>query len=99
MKRPREDTQQIRISGVQFSAASRADADTGFLGFIHCVLNDTVRLDCLVLRRTLDCRRVISFPARTDSSGRRRFIVSPVNDRARREIERQIFSQLGIEET
>ena len=94
----RDDCQRIRVSDVRFAAASDADASTGIIGYVECVLNSVVRLDHLVVRRTLDDRRVISFPARTDSAGRRRFIVRPVDDRCRREIEQQILSQLGIEE-
>ena len=52
-------------------------------------------LDGIVLRRTADGRFSLSFPARTDRSGRRHPYVRPVEDAARRDIEVVILGELG----
>jgi len=89
----------LRVSDLRFSEASEADARTGLVGWIRLVINDAIALDGIALRRTLDGNRLtLSFPARRDGSGRQRFFVRPITDEARRELERQILSRLGIDE-
>ena len=88
----------IAISEVSFTTASGHDARAGLLGWIRATVNDSLRLDGLTLRRTESGRLAISFPSRRDSSGRRHFFVRPVNDDARREVERQIIEALRFRE-
>ena len=88
----------LRVTHVRFKAASSREARTGLLGWVSCTVNGSLRLDGLSLRRTADARLVLSFPARRDGAGRQHFYVRPSDDRARREIERQVFQALGLEE-
>ena len=88
----------ISITNVIFLAARPDEVSTGLLGWVSLVVNDTLRLDGLALRRTLDGHLALSFPARRDASGRQHTCVRPLDDRARREIEAQVFAALGLQE-
>ena len=86
----------LRVSGVRMIAASPDDVESGLLGWLEVELNDTLQLDGLTLRRTSDGRLTISYPARTDSRGRRHSYARPLDDHARRDIERQVLESLGL---
>ncbi len=88
---------QIEISGVQFVSAQLLDVDDGFLGWVSCTLNESIRLNGLALRRTREGRLALSFPARKDAMGRKHFFLRPLDDATRRKIERQVFRALGLE--
>lgn len=89
----------VTISEVRLTEAPFEEARSGLLGWVTCTVNDTLRLDGITLRRTADGRLTLSFPARRDSTGRQHAIVRPIDDRTRRELERQVFRALGFEET
>ena len=74
--------------------ASDAEVLTGLLGYLSVTYGDLI-LDGIVLRRTADGKFVLSFPARTDRSGRRHSYIRPVDDDARRQIEAVILGELG----
>lgn len=74
--------------------ASDAEVRSGLLGWISVELRNVV-LDGITLRRTADGRFALSFPARTDRGGRRHSYIRPVDDAARKAIEREILGQLG----
>jgi hypothetical protein len=88
----------LRIANVRLTTSSPEDVGLGLLGWVSCVLNGTVRLDGLTLRRTRHGRLTVSFPVRLDGKGRRHSMISPIDDRARRMIEREILAQLGFEQ-
>lgn len=77
--------------------ASDKDQRTGLLGFLSISYGALV-LDGVVLRRTADGKFALSFPARTDRSGRRHAYIRPVDDAARQVIERELLWQLGERE-
>lgn len=77
--------------------ASDADARDGLIGFLSFFVGDLI-VDNVTLRRTLDGRFALSWPARTDRSGRRHSTVRPVDDEARKQIEQQVFAELGQRE-
>jgi len=90
-------TELVRISQVQFTAATEVDQAGGLLGWLSCVVNDLLVLNGLALRRTaVDARVVVSFPARRDGVGKQWFHVRPVDDRARVLLEREILRALGL---
>jgi len=86
------------VSHVRLTAAPDDAQERGLLGWISLVLNDTIKLDGVTLRRTAGGRLALSFPARRDAGGRQHQYVRPLDDRARREIESQVFQALGLEE-
>ena len=86
----------LRVSDVKFTAGTPMQADDGLLGFVSCVYG-ALHLDGLSLRRTLDGRMALSFPARVDSAGRQHPYIRPLDDSARREIESEVFKHLGLE--
>jgi hypothetical protein len=77
--------------------ASDADIRAGLLGYVS-VEYGTLVLDGICLRRSAAGAFVLSFPARTDRAGRRHSYIRPVDDDARRAIEREILGQLGQRE-
>ena len=87
---------RIQISNVRFSPLSDREASHGLCGWISCILNGRIQIDGIALRRTRGGRMTLSFPCRQDKSGRQYYYIRPLDDGARREIERQIFQSLGI---
>jgi hypothetical protein len=63
---------------------------------ISFVLNGTLKIDGVTLRRTRDGRLTLSYPARRDRDGVEHFAIKPLGDQARVEIERQVFEALGL---
>ena len=88
----------LEVTDVRFTSARSSESETGLLGYITCSVNDTLHLDGIALRRTADGRLTLSFPSRKDSSGRQHFFIRPLDDRARREVEHQIFRALALTE-
>ncbi len=88
----------LRIGDVRFVSGSPIDVQGGLIGWVSCVLNGTIHLDGISLRRTLNGRLTLSFPGRCDRAGRRHYYVRPLDDRSRRDIEHQVLKALGYEE-
>lgn len=87
---------RIKIDNVRFQAASPTEVKSGLLGWVSCVLNQSLKLNDLAVRRTRSNRLALSFPARTTKTGRQRFYLHPLDDRSRREIERQVFEAIAM---
>lgn len=93
----------VTVRNVRFRPASQADAAAGLLGWVSFEFADQLRVDGVAIRRTnSDGRLCLSYPAPRGRRGRRRRVVWPLDDRARREIEAQVLAALaaryGIEE-
>lgn len=73
-----------------WSRATDAEVRTGLLGFLSVFYGDLV-LDGIVLRRTTEGRFALSWPAKTDRGGQRHAYVRPVDDAARKRIEKAVF--------
>ena len=87
---------RIKIDNVHFVDATPREVESGLLGWIRCLLNDSILLDGLTLRRTKDGRLTISYPGRRDAAGKVRHHLRPKDGATRHEIERQIFMALGL---
>lgn len=88
--------EMLVITGVTFAAARPEDIERGLLGWASFLLGGVVRLDGVAVRRTLEGRYALSFPARRDGAGRRHFSVRPVDNQARLEIEHVVLGALGF---
>lgn len=88
----------LRVTGVQLVSAGADARISGLLGWVSFTLNDGVRLDGIALRRAADGRLVLSFPERRDGAGRRHPYIRPVDDEARRTIEQEILTAIGLDE-
>ncbi len=88
----------IKITGVHFRGADDSEVERGLLGWVSFCVNSTFRLDGCTLRRTTEGRLALSFPSRRDGRGQKHPLIRPLNDAARRDIERQVFQALGLEE-
>ena len=82
------------VSDVRFVEATEADRAAGLLGWVSCRYGDLV-LDGNALRRTLDGRYLLTFPSKK-VRGREWPYIRPVDDQARRRIERAVFEALGL---
>jgi hypothetical protein len=97
LNRPTPDHTALHISNIKFTAASPDDVATGLVGYVSAVLNSSVKIDCLTLRRAAaDGHLLLSYPAKRDATGRQHPIIRPLDDEARREIEAQVFEALGF---
>ena len=88
----------IKISNVRFTPSIGLEAALGLRGWVSCVLNGRLKLDGIAVRRTRSGRLTLSFPSRKDRYGIEHFVVRPLDDAARKVMERQIFQALGIKE-
>ena len=86
------------VTQVRFKEGSEADSRRGLLGFLSCVVNGTLRLDGVTLRRTRRGRLTLSFPAKPGLTGAQFFYFRPLDDAARKHIEQQVFKALGLTE-
>ena len=86
----------FRVSDLRYVPSHPHEQAAGLLGYIGCTVNGLLRLDNLMLRRTLDGRTVLSFPARTDRAGRRHAYFRPVDDAASQVIAAAVFEALGL---
>jgi hypothetical protein len=68
--------------------ASESDIRTGLLGFLSVHYGDLV----------LDGLYLISFPARSDRSGRKHPYIRPADDEVRQRVERELLRQLAERE-
>lgn len=79
---------------LSYVRATDAEERSGLIGYLR-VASGSLVIDGVTLRRTAAGRFALSFPERTDRSGRRHAIVRPVDQAAREAIERELLDQLG----
>lgn len=83
-----------KVSAVTFTPARPLDVALGLHGFVAFTV-DGLRLDGVVLRRTLGGRFVLSYPRRRcERGGVQRAYVRPADDQIRVAIESQVFAVL-----
>ncbi len=85
------------IGAIRFIPASDAEAQRGLLAYVKLEFGPLI-LDGVTLRRHADGRLGLSYPERTDRSGKRHPLVRPVDDAARREIETAVLTELNRQE-
>ena len=89
----------LSISDVRLCRASYADQQSGLIGWVSFVANESILHDGIALRISGQGRPYLSFPTRRDKKGHDHAYFRPLGDDARRTIERQVFEQLGLTET
>ena len=87
-------TSSLSISSVRFRAAPAIDQQAGLLGWASVVINDSLRLNNLGVRRTRDGRCVVTFPTRRDRRGKEHGIVSPISGAAHQALETAVLAEL-----
>ena len=87
----------LEITCVRFIAAADRDRKAGILGWVSLVVNAALVVDGIALRRTLNGRLALSFPARRSQSGRRHYFVRPMSEQVRLYLESKVFEALNIE--
>lgn len=88
-------SEDLAISDVRFTPASRHLLATGLLGHVR-VRYGKLRVGGIAVRRTLDHRLVISFPARR-TRGIAHAIVRPLDADARSALEAAILAELDAQ--
>jgi hypothetical protein len=91
-------TPQLTLSDIAFIPACRKGVRSGLLGWVSFLVNGTIHLDGIAVRRTRCGRLRLSFPARQSLNGQEFPYVRPLDDRTRTEIEAQVFRALRLEE-
>ncbi len=86
----------LRVTEVRYSPATRDDSTLGLLGFVSFLINNSIRIDGVTVRRSLAGRLILSWPARTDSAGTRHPLVRPISTEARLVLEEQVLSAIGL---
>jgi DNA-binding cell septation regulator SpoVG len=77
-----------------FRPAPALDRELGLLGWVGVLLDDAIRIENIVIRRTRDGRLRLFYPERRDARGCVHRDVWPVSLRSRRHIEREVLRQL-----
>jgi hypothetical protein len=86
----------ISITDVRLYPGSWRDVQGGLLGWVTFVVDGTLRVDGVALRRTLCGRLALSYPIRKYAGESEYYVIRPENDEGRHEVERQIFEALGL---
>ena len=84
----------LAITSVHFRPAPAIDQQAGLLGWASVVINDSLRLNNLGVRRTRDERISLTFPTRRDRRGKEHGIVSPISGAAHQTIEAAVLAEL-----
>jgi len=87
---------QTWVSNVGLKRAPARLVREGLLGYLTLTINESLILDGITLRRSLRGRHYLSYPSRAGSDGDRHPHIRPLGDRARTDIERQVFRFLGL---
>ena len=88
----------ISITDVRLYPGSWRDVRAGLIGWVTFVVGGALRVDGVALRRTRDGRFSLSFPVAKYTPESEYHVIRPVDDEARREIERQILAALDLED-
>ncbi len=86
------------VTDVKVSPAQEHDRERGLLGFVEVTLNNVLVLDGLTLRLSAEGRMYLSYPSKV-RGGVRFPYVRPRGDEERRDVERQVFAALKVEDT
>lgn len=82
------------VTEVTFTPASTVQVERGLIGYLAFRLGRGLLVDGATVRRSLEGRVGIVFPAREDRRGRRHYTLRPVDDATREDLESQIFGAL-----
>ena len=83
----------LAITDLAFTPAPGSLRATGLIGWVRIVLNDTVVIDGMTIRRTRQGTTVVSWPEPHNRGAARR-VVRPRDEGARAFLEREILSVL-----
>jgi DNA-binding cell septation regulator SpoVG len=84
------------IRDLRFTPAPRRLQRRGLVGWLSFGISPEWVVDGVTLRQTRDGRIVLSYPRRRDRRGRSHPLLRPVDDAARRELERAVLDELGL---
>ena len=86
------------ITEIKFKSSNAEEKDGGLIGWVSLVLNGSIKIDGISLRRTADDRLTLSYPTHRDGAGHQHYYVRPLTDVIRREIEHEVFTAMGIDQ-
>ena len=82
----------MNISEIRITAASPADRDAGLIAFVSCTYGE-IEIDGIAIRKTVDGRIIVTFPARQWTGCRRKYFITPRSVPVRRAFEEAILSE------
>jgi len=71
---------ELEITSVKFTGASREQVMTGLLGWIAFIVNGSLRVSGVALRKTADGRLVTSSPVHVDRYGELHSCLRPIDE-------------------
>jgi len=86
-------TAGLRVCNVVFSPASTSDRRAGLLGYLRFQVCGGLLIDGVTLRRTQAGELRLAYPRR----GGELYVVRPMDEETRRDLERQVFDVLGLD--
>lgn len=87
----------ITVTKTKFKPASALERETGLLGFVALVINDSVGIDGVTVRRSADGDLLLSWPEKRDRHGIVHRFVRPMDAATKTELERQVFARISEE--
>ncbi len=85
------------VTDIRYTPASRQKAAKGLLGYLTFLLDGSIRVDGVQMRRTQAGELRLSFPSRLDHRGQEHPYLHPIDTPSRVAIERAVFEALGLE--
>ena len=88
------ERQRLRVSEVKIRLLGKRVSK--FIGWASCVVNDSLYLNNIAIRRTKDGKVFITFPAEKSGEGSKYFYFNPINQEAARVLEKAIIDKLRL---
>jgi len=84
-----------QVSDIRFRPGTPEAARDGLIGYVAFTLGGQVRIDGVMVRRTMTGDIRLAYPTRRDRGGREHGIVHPIDAEAHAEIERLVLAAIG----
>ncbi len=84
----------MRVDVTRFAPSQSIDVANGLLGWVELVINESIVIERVRVRRALNDCVCLSLPTSSDRRGRTRHPVRPRDDKARLDLERQVVEAL-----
>lgn len=85
----------LRITRASFVPASPRQQKDGLMAWVMVEIDGVLLADGLALRRTPGGRETLSYPRRRDRDGHTHAVLKPVDEEARRSIQKQVLDLLA----
>jgi len=91
----RKQGNDLEVSEVKIRLVSE-DSSGGLLGWASCVVNGSLYLNNIAIRRGSDGRLVLHYPIKRSRSDKKYFFFNPITHEARRVLDEAILGKLDL---